>query len=189
MSFRPQRPQPKKKLIENRINSQITSPTVRLISSTLYEVEGGSKVMTVQEAMRLRSSLGTDLIEISYNPKDGCSVCKLLDKDKFAYQQKRKEKELKQSQKSTELKEVKLGVDIAQNDFDTKLRQARKFLEKGENVKVSLMLKGRSKYMDFSKKRAEEVVLTFADKLTDIGKIISMPKWAGNRIFLQVNKK
>ena len=174
--------------IPNRINSQIDSEKIRIISSTFYEVET-PVVMTRKEAFMLRDRLETDLIEIAFNAKENSSVCKLIDKNKFAYQEKRKEKERKQSQKGAELKEITLGVDIAENDFNTKLNQARKFLEKGDNVKVSIQLKGRHKYTEFGHTKSEEIVLSFADKLSDLGKIVSMPKWANNRIFIQVNRK
>lgn len=178
----------KKNFIENRINGQIDSEKIRLVSSTFYEVDE-VKVISRKEAFQLRDKLETDLIEIAYNEKEKSSVCKLIDRDKFAYQEKKREKERKQNQKTADLKEIKLGVDIAENDFNTKLNQAKKFLSKGDNVKISLQLKGRNKFTEFGHKKSEELVLSFANNLSDIGKIIAMPKWMNNKIFIQVNSK
>lgn len=181
-----------KKYISNRMNGQITSANVRIINLSEYDdvldkETTQNNFVNRRRALELRDILQTDLIELSVNEKEGSSICKLMDKDKFLYQEKKKEKERKANQKTAELKEIKLGLDIAENDFNTKLKQAQKFLERGDNVKVNLQLRGRSKYMEYGKDHALQNVLRFADSLTEFGKIVNMPKWLNDRVFCQVN--
>lgn len=178
-----------KNFLKNQMNSQIDSGFVRIVNASDYADWDIPAQITRELALKLKDELETDLIEISINSQTNTSICKLIDKDKFIYQEKKREKERKANQKTAELKEIKLGIDIAENDFNTKLKQAIKFLEHGDNVKVSLQIKGRYKFAEFGKTRSEEVILSFADKLSEYGKIVSMPKWTNNRIMIQINSK
>jgi translation initiation factor IF-3 len=145
-------------------------------------------VISLREALDLADENDTDLIEIAAD-RNGVSICKLIDLDKYLYQEKKKAKALKASQKKSEQKEIKLGVDIAENDFSTKERHAREFLTKDDNVKVTLQLRGRRRDSQVIKDQAMALVLRFSESLSDVGKTSSMPVWQGPRLILQINPK
>lgn len=175
-----------KNFIKNRLNRQITSPMVRIINKDDYPEIISDKI-TTSSALNIAEKYEVDLIEIAVNEKENSSICKLMEKSKFLYQEKKKEKERKQNQKNAELKEIKLGVNIAQNDINTKLKNAHKFLEHGDNVKVTLQLRGRNAHMQVSKDKAMQTVLEFAESLGDVAKVANLPVWANNKLTMQLN--
>ncbi len=122
---------------EHKINEQIRDKEIRLIG------ENGEQmgVMPVKEALGMAQESELDLVMISPNAKP--PVCKIVDYGKFRYEQMRREKEARKKQKVTEVKEIRLSPNIDMNDLNTKANQARKFLAKGDKVKVSLRFRGR----------------------------------------------
>ena len=131
------------------------------------------------EALTLASYAGFDLVLISDN-KDN-PVCKLMDYNKFKYEKKKKLKESQKRQKenNAEMKEYRLSPNIDIHDFNTKLTNARKYLEKGHKIKLSIRFRGRE--MQFTDK-GKEVLLKFADELNEIGTLDSAPTLDGRNM-------
>ncbi len=123
-------------------------------------------------------------MEIS--PKADPPVCKIIDYNKFLYEQKKKQKALKQKQAQAELKEVRFGPNTDEHDFQFKLGHARKFLNEGNKVKAYVFFKGRTIVF---KDRGEYLLLRLANELEDIGVIESMPKLEGKRMIMMINPK
>ena len=98
-------------------------------------------IMRTGEALKLANEYGLDLVEITPNGKP--PVCRIMDFGKFKYDQEKKKKEQKKHQVQTKLKEVKFRVNVGEHDYDTKMRNLRKFIEHGDRVKISLMFRGR----------------------------------------------
>lgn len=113
------------------------SPQVRLLDENGKQIGVVSKIEALQKA----KELGTDVVEIAPNAKP--PVAKLIDFKKFKYQEAKKEREARKSQKNVGVKEVRLAPFIGQHDFDTRLKQAKEFLEDGNQLKISLMFRGR----------------------------------------------
>ncbi len=120
-----------------RINYQIQSPQIRLLDDAGKQIGIVSKIEALQKA----KELGLDVVEIGPNAKP--VVAKLIDYKKFRYQEAKKERDAKKTQKNVGVKEIRLRPFIGQHDFDTRLRKALEFLEHGNQVKVNVMFKGR----------------------------------------------
>ena len=119
------------------INGQIRDKEVRLIGE-----DGEQKgIMPIKEAMRLAQEAELDLVKIA--PKAQPPVCKIIDYGKYRYELARKEKEAKRKQKTVEVKEVRLSPNIDTNDLNTKVNNAKKFISKGNKVKITLRFRGR----------------------------------------------
>ena len=168
--------------IDYLINEQIRDKEVRVIGA-----EGGQLgVMSVKDAQKLAEEAGLDLVRVSPNAKP--PVCKIIDYGKFRYEMSRKEKDAKKKQRIVEIKEVRLSPNIEDNDLNTKVGMARKFLEKGNRVKVTLRFRGRElAYVNQSKRILEE----FAEKLSDISVVDKPAKFEGRSMtmFLAEKKK
>jgi translation initiation factor IF-3 len=119
------------------------------------------------------------LVEIS--PKANPPVCKIIDFNKFLYQKRKKEKELKSKQSQVELKEIRFTPNTEEHDFNFKLNHAKKFLEEGNKIKAYVFFRGRSIVF---KEQGEILLLKLAKALEDYGKVESMPKMEGNRMNL-----
>ena len=119
------------------INEQVRDREVRVISSNGEQLG----IMSSKEAMKLAREAELDLVKIAPNAKP--PVCKIIDYGKYRYELARKEKEAKKKQKTIDVKEVRLSPNIDKNDLNTKVNQARKFLSKGDKVKVTLRFRGR----------------------------------------------
>lgn len=161
------------------INEQIRDREVRVIS------EDGEQlgIMSAKDAMRLAREAELDLVKISPNAKP--PVCKIIDYGKFRYEQARKEKEAKKKQRIIEVKEVRLSPNIDTNDLNTKSNSARKFLEKGDKVKVTLRFRGREMaHMAASK----HILDDFADSLNDIAVIEKPAKLEGKSMSIVLAK-
>ncbi|MCI8330971.1 MAG: translation initiation factor IF-3 [Bacilli bacterium] len=142
-------------------------------------------VKKIADALTLANYAGLDLVLMSSN---GMPVCKVIDYNKFKYEKVKKEKEAKKKQReqNLELKEYRLSVTIDTHDFETKLKNARAYVEKGHKVKVSVRFKGRQiAHADLGK----EVILKFATALEEVGEIESMPKLEGRSMSLVVAPK
>ncbi len=163
------------------INDQIRESEVRVISEE-GEMLG---VMPTAEAMRRADDAGLDLIMIS--PNANPPVCRIEDFGKFRYEQLRKEKENKKKQKVTEVKEIRFSPNIDTNDFNTKMNAARKFLTKGEKVKVTVRFRGRE--MAHGIPTAKKLLEDFADGLSDVASLEKEAKVEGRSIAMVLAEK
>ena len=150
----------------------IRVPQVRLVGDN---VEVG--VYTTPEAMKMAQEQHLDLVEIS--PNADPPVCKIIDYNKFLYEKKRKEKEMKAKSKASEVKEIRFTPNTDDHDFDFKAKHAEKFLKEGNKVKAYVQFKGRA--IQF-KERGELLLLKFAERLNDSGVLEGMPKMEGKRM-------
>ena len=152
------------------INEQIRDKEVRLIGSN-GEMIG---VMSAKDAMKLAREAELDLVKIAPNAQP--PVCKIVDYGKYRYEQVRKEKEAKKKQKIVEVKEVRLSPNIETNDLNTKINAARKFLEKGDKVKVTLRFRGREMAHMASSKH---ILDDFAEQLNEVAVVEKPAKVEG----------
>ncbi len=162
------------------INEQIRDKEVRVIG------EDGEQlgIMSAKEALKLAEEAGVDLVKIA--PTAQPPVCKIVDYGKFKYEQTRKEKEAKKKQKVIEIKEIRLSPNIDTNDLNTKINAARKFLTKGDRVKVTLRFRGREMaHMNNSK----HILDDFAQALADISVIEKAPKVEGRSMTMFLTEK
>lgn len=141
-------------------------------------------IYQTREALSVADELGLDLVEIS--PTASPPVCKIMDYKKFLYEQKKKQKEIKAKTAKVVLKEIRLGPNIDDHDFNFKLKHAIKFLQDGAKVKVDVFFKGRS---IIYKEKGEYVLLKFAQELEDYGKVERLPKLEGKRMIMVITPK
>ena len=140
------------------INEQIRDKEVRLIGSDGEQLG----IMSAKEAMKLAEEAELDLVKIAPNAKP--PVCKIIDYGKYRYELARKEKEAKKKQKIVEVKEIRLSPNIEENDLNTKMNNARKFLTKGNKVKITLRFRGREMaHMQASKHILDDIATARAD--------------------------
>jgi len=132
----------------------------------------------------MADELELDLVEIS--PTATPPVCKIIDYQKFLYQQKRKQKEIKAKAVKVVVKEIRFGPNTDDHDFNFKLRHAEKFLAEGAKVKAYVFFKGRSILF---KEQGEILLLKFAAELEDVGKVEQMPKLEGKRMIMFISPK
>ena len=142
------------------------------------------RIVTIKEALEIADEMGLDLVEIS--PNANPPVCKLIDYSKFMYELKRKQKEAKAKTAKVIVKEIRLGPNTDEHYFNFKLNHARRFLEEGAKVKVEVLFKGRTIVY---KEKGEIILLEFAQALEDIGKLESLPKLEGKRMFITIAPK
>lgn len=164
---------------QDRINERIRAREVRLVGDN---VEQG--IYSIQEARRLADELELDLVEISPNAEP--PVCKILDYQKYLYQQKKKAKEQKAKQAKVTVKEVRFGPQTDDHDYEFKLRHAKGFLEEGNKVKAFVFFRGRSIVF---KDQGELLLLRFAQDLEDYAKVDQMPKLEGKRMIMMFSPK
>lgn len=162
------------------INEQIRDKEIRVIG-----VDGEQLgIMTPAEAMKLAEEAGVDLVKIVPTAKP--PVCKVVDYGKYKYELARKDKEAKKKQKTIEIKEIRLSPNIDTNDLNTKIGAARKFLSKGDKVKITLRFRGREMaHMGASKHILDE----FAEKLSDISTIEKPAKIEGRSMTMFLTEK
>ncbi|WP_027437360.1 translation initiation factor IF-3 [Lachnospira multipara] len=162
------------------INEQIRDKEVRVIGQEGQQLG----IMSSKEAQGLAREAGVDLVKVA--PSANPPVCRLVDYGKYKYELIRKEKEAKKKQKTVEVKEVRLSPNIDTNDLNTKCNSARKFIEKGNKVKVSLRFRGREMaHVDSSKHILEE----FAERLSDVAVIDKAPKMEGRSMTMFLTEK
>ena len=161
-----------------RVNEQIHVREVRVVS------EDGSEVMPTRKAMDLARQQGVDLVEISPNAQP--PVCRLIDYSKFLYQQKKRQKEMKQKQVKVEVKEIRFGPQTDEHDYQFKLKHAQEFLLEGNKVRAYVFFRGRSILF---KEQGEVLLLCFANDLEEYGKVESMPALEGKKMFLYLAPK
>lgn len=170
---------PFKKEDPHRINDKIRIPEVRLVGEN---VEQG--IFTTSDAIKIAEELELDLVEIS--PKATPPVCKICDYKKFLYQQKKKQKEIKNKTVKVVIKEIRFGPNTDEHDFNFKLNHAKKFLEEGSKVKAYVFFKGRTIVF---KDRGEILLLKFAQELEEIGKVELLPKMEGKKMNMIISPK
>ncbi len=162
------------------INEQIRDREIRVIG------EDGEQlgVMSARDAMKLAQEADLDLVKIA--PAAKPPVCKIIDYGKYRYEMARKEKEARKKQKVIDVKEVRLSPNIEENDLNTKASAARKFIVKGDKVKVTLRFRGREMaHMQTSK----HILDDFAEKLSDVAAIEKEPKLEGRSMIMFLAKK
>ena len=162
------------------INEQIRDKEVRLIG------EDGEQlgIVSSRDALKMAEEAGLDLVKIAPTAKP--PVCKIVDYGKYKYEQVRKEKEAKKKQKTIEVKEVRLSPNIDSNDLNTKIGAARKFLTKGDRVKITLRFRGREMaHMNNSKHILDDI----AQSLSDIAVVEKAPKVEGRSMTMFLTEK
>lgn len=162
------------------INEQIRDKEVRLIG------ENGEQlgVMSARDALKLAKEAELDLVKIAPTAKP--PVCKIIDYGKYRYEMVRKEKEARKKQKITDVKEIRLSPNIDDNDLNTKVNAARKFIEKGDKVKVTLRFRGR----EMAHMANSKVILdVFAEKLSDIAVVEKPAKLEGRTMQIVLGEK
>jgi len=170
-----------KKHTKLRINKQIRATDVRLVGDN---VEQG--VYDIKDALSISVGLELDLVEIS--PNSNPVVCKVINYNKFVYEQKKRQKEQQKNQKQTQvlIKEIRLSPNIDDHDFQFKLKHAINFLRDNNKVKITIFFRGREiVYKD----KGVVVMLKFADSLLDYGVAESMPKLEGKRMSIFIKPK
>ena len=152
------------------INEQIRDREIRLIG------EDGEQlgIMSAREAMKIAQEAELDLVKIA--PAAKPPVCKIIDYGKYKYEQARKEKEAKKKQKTVEVKEVRLSPNIDTNDLNTKINNAKKFISKGNKVKVPLRFRGREMA---HVQQSKHILDDFAETLADVAVVEKPAKMEG----------
>ena len=156
-----------------RVNGQIHVREVRVVS------DGGSEVMPTRKALDLARQQELDLVEISPNAQP--PVCRIIDYSKFLYQQKKRQKEMKQKQVKVEVKEIRFGPQTDDHDYQFKLKHAKEFLEEGNKVRAYVFFRGRSILF---KDQGEVLLLRFANDLEEVAMVEQLPKLEGKKMFL-----
>ena len=162
------------------INEQIRDREVRLIG------ENGEQlgIMSARDAYKRAQEAGLDLVKIAPTAKP--PVCKIIDYGKYSYEMARKENEARKNQRTIDVKEVRLSPNIDTNDLNTKVGAARKFISKGDKVKVTLRFRGREMaHMQSSKYILDE----FAEKLSDVATVEKAPKVEGRSMTMFLTEK
>lgn len=164
---------------EHRTNHMIRVPEVRLVGDN---IEPG--IYPTADAAKMAQDQQLDLVEIS--PGANPPVCKIIDYNKFLYDEKKKKKEMKAKSKTSEVKEVRFTPNTDDHDFEFKVKHAEKFLKEGDKVKAHVQFKGRAIMF---KERGELLLLKFADRLKDVGALEGMPKMEGKRMLVMFAPK
>ena len=162
------------------VNDGIRARELRIIGSDGEQLGVKSK----SDALQIAEAANLDLVLVS--PNANPPVARIMDYGKFRFDQQKREREARKNQKVVSLKEVRVSPSIDENDFQTKLRNARKFLEKGDKVKASIRFKGRA---ITHKEIGQRVLDRLASELTDIATIESHPKMDGRSMFLMLAPK
>ena len=170
----------KKKEDKHRINQNIRG--VREVRLVGEDIEPG--VYSIEKALSMADNLELDLVEIS--PNANPPVCKIVDYQKFLYQQKKREKELKAKSVKTVLKEIRFGPQTDDHDYNFKLKHAQEFLKEGCKVKAYVFFKGRSILF---KEQGEVLLLRFANDLEELAKVDSLPNLEGKRMIIMLSPK
>ena len=160
------------------INEQIRDKEIRLIGADGEQLG----IMSAKDAMKLAREADVDLVKIA--PSATPPVCKLIDYGKYKYELIRKEKEAKKKQKTIETKEVRLSPNIDVNDLNTKSNAARKFLEKGNKVKVTLRFRGREMA---HQEIGRDMLAKFQDACADYGSVDKKPVLEGRQMTMFIN--
>lgn len=170
---------PIKKEAEHKINEFIKAPEVRLVGENVTP-----GIYPFRKAFDMAIEQGLDLVEIS--PQAVPPVCRIVDYNKFLYEKKRKEKEIKAHAKKVEVKEIRFTPNTDEHDVDFKSKHAEAFLKEGNKVRTYVMFRGRAIVF---KERGELLLLQFADKLKEISVVEQLPTLEGKRMFMTLAPK
>ena len=162
---------------ELNINDEIRAPKVRLVGDNIPE----PGIYPISAAMKMADEMELDLVEIT--AKADPPVCKILDYQKYLYQQKKKAKEMKQNATKIVIKEIRFGPNTDEHDFQFKLKHAPEFLGEGSKVKASVFFRGRS--IQFAD-QGEKLLLRFAVELEEYGRAENMPQLEGKRMIMMI---
>ena len=165
----------------HRINDRIRVPEVRVVGDDV-DVEQG--IYPTKEALKIAESYGLDLVEISPNAKP--PVCRIIDYQKFLYQQRKREKEQRARNVKVVVKEIRFGPQTEEHDYNFKLKHAKGFLEEGSKVKAYVFFRGRSIIF---KDQGEVLLLRFASDLADYANVEQLPRLEGKRMTLMLAPK
>ena len=160
-----------------RVNERINVPEVRLVGDNIT-----TGVYSISKALQMAEDMGLDLVEISTNAAP--PVCKIIDYQKFLYQQKKRQKEQKAKAVRIVVKEIRFGPQTDDHDYNFKLRHAKEFLDDGAKVKAYVFFKGRSILF---KEQGEVLLLRFATDLEEYGKVEQMPALEGKRMIIMIS--
>lgn len=158
-------------------NEQIRAREVRLVGDNVQQ-----GIYPIEQARRIAADQGLDLIEIS--PTADPPVCKILDYQKFLYQQRKRQKEQKAKATKVVVKEIRFGPQTDDHDYNFKLKHAQGFLKEGSKVKAYVFFRGRSILF---KEQGEILLLRFANDLEDLGKVEQMPVLEGKRMIIMIS--
>jgi translation initiation factor IF-3 len=164
---------------EHRTNFMIKVLEVRLVGENITP-----GILATPDAIKLAQSMELDLVEIS--PGANPPVCRVIDYNKFLYEEKKKKKEMKAKAKTSEVKEIRFTPNTDDHDFEFKVKHAEKFLSEGDKVKAHVQFKGRAIMF---KERGELLLLKFADRLKDVGALEGLPKMEGKRMLVMFAPK
>lgn len=170
---------PIKKEAEHRINDKIIAPEVRVVGDNIEP-----KVYSTREAVAMALDMGLDLVEISPNAVP--PVCKITDYNKFLYEKKKKEKEIKSKAVKVQIKEIRFTANTDEHDVEFKSKHAETFLKEGNKVKAVLMFRGRAIVF---KERGELLLLQFAKRLEEVATVEQMPALEGKRMMMTLTPK
>ena len=160
------------------INNEIKAQKIRLVGDNVTQ-----GIYSLEDALKEAEEQGLDLVEV--NPKSDPPVCKIMDFQKYLYQQKKLAKKNKAANK-IEIKEIRFSPGTDENDFQTKVKQAQKFLEHKDKVKATMFFKGRSiSYTD----QGEKILLRFVVELENVGKAENLPVLEGRRMVVIIAPK
>ncbi len=162
------------------INEQIRDREVRLVGQNGEQLG----IMPVSEAQKLAREAELDLVKVAPGAKP--PVCKIIDYGKYRYEQSRREKEAKKKQKTVEIKEVRLSPNIDENDLNTKVGAARKFIQKGDRVKVTLRFRGREMAHT---QNGRKILDLFAECMADVAVVDKAPKMEGRSMTMFLTEK
>ena len=162
---------------ELNINDEIRATQVRLVGDNIAE----PGVYSIAQAMKMADEMELDLVEIT--AKADPPVCKILDYQKYLYQQKKKAKEMKQNSTKIVIKEIRFGPNTAEHDFQFKPKHAQELLNEGSKVKASVFFRGRS--IQFAD-QGEKLLLRFAVELEEFGRAEHMPQLEGKRMIMMI---
>ena len=161
------------------INERITDPMVRVVGEDIEPT-----IMSTKEALIMAYNEGLDLVMIS--PTANPPVCRIIEYQKYLYEQKKKDKERKANSTKVVIKEIRLSPQTDDHDFEFKLNHAKRFLKEGNKVKVDVFFRGRSIVY---KEQGEAQLLKFAEALMDYGKPEAMPRLEGKRMLIIIAPK
>ena len=164
----------------HQLNEDIRDSEIRLIGSTGEQLG----IMSAAQAQRIADEQGLDLVKIS--PQATPPVCKLMDSGKFRFEQGKREKEAKKNQHVVEIKEIRMSPGIDVGDFNTKLKNAQKFLADGNRVKVSVRFRGREMaHTDIGK----DLLVRFAEQCAEVATLDKEPKLEGRSMSIFLSPK
>ncbi len=181
---------PRQQQAEHRINEFIRVPEVRLVGDNLEEISAAvgekveSAVYSTSKLQKWAETMALDLVEIS--PNADPPVVRITDYNKFLYQKKKKEKEIKANAVKQQLKEIRFGPETGEHDFEFKLRHAKTFLSEGNKVKAYVQFRGRAIMF---KERGELLLLRFLKELEEYGAAEQLPRMDGKRMMVIIAPK